>query len=103
MSPDEEDFNDPRTVAAWGATPAYRPGYPETWWKVEGWNPSPGGACSYPGDGSKEDALARAQRYLEHGDEEGRRADRLDAENVDLRRKMAVLSNHPSTTGRGQR
>lgn len=26
-----------------------------------------------------------------------------DAENVDLRRKMAVLSNHPSTTGRGQR
>lgn len=30
-----------------------------------------------------------------------KRADRLDAENADLRRKMAVLSGHPSTTGRG--
>lgn len=72
------DFNDPRS--AWGdkPRPAWRRGYPETWWKVEGWNPEPGGSCSYGGCATKEEAIAEAQKMREHGDYEGKRYENYD-------------------------
>jgi hypothetical protein len=67
VQPHRLPFNDPRHFGSY-PSPVERL---ETWWKVEAWNTTKGGSCTYDVQPSYEAAVAQAQALIENGDWKG--------------------------------
>lgn len=66
----------------------------DTWWKVEAWNSTKGGSCTYEAQPSFEAATAQARILMEHGDHSEKRYEHYAIAEM-VREVVTTTFHHP--------